>query len=98
MAEYKFYKNDESDNEEIHIYKNEFIENKIPLCNDSRVEPGDLVGVFIGQDPVIDNFDENSARDFAQTLQNNNCNVCGRCVATLYFTQPQQSRLRQRYF
>lgn len=98
MAEYKFYKNNESNNDEIHIYRNEDFYSELPLCNDSRVESGDLVGVFIGQNPVIDNFDENNARNFAQTLQNNNCNVCGRCVATLYFTQPQQSRLRQRYF
>lgn len=98
MAEYKFYKNNESNNEEIHIYKNEDFGDETLLCNDSRVEPGDLVGVFIGSNSIIGSFDENNARDFAQMLQNNDCNVCGRCVATLYFTQPQRFRLRQRGF
>lgn len=72
--------------------------NETLLCNDSRVEPGDLVGVFIGSNSIIGSFDENNARDFAQMLQNNDRNVCGRCVATLYFTQPQRFRLRQRGF
>ena len=89
---FEFYTNLNSENDEIHIYEDG---DSVPLCGDADVAKwsNSLVGIFANEKAIVTKFDEDNARVFAAVLENNNLNVCGNCVSTLYRTLSSKSRL-----